>query len=136
MKELAVILKTLNIFAHNAHNLVSRVVFNQDHEFLGEIYSEADSNYDDVVERMIGLGLSPNLNEINMLACQKAVSIQLGQDNYSKLHACLDLEKASCQIIEQLVRSNQVSVGTEQLIGGIADKSEVRQYKLQQRLTK
>lgn len=136
MKELAIILKALNIFAHNSHNLVSRVVFNQDHEFLAEIYEAADTNYDDVVERMIGLGMTPDLNEINMLACQKAVSIPLGQDNFSKLQACLELEKATCQIIEQLVRTNQVTVGTEQMIGNIADKSEVRQYKLKQRMIK
>lgn len=136
MKELAILLKCLNIYAHNAHNLASRVVFNQDHEFLAEIYNAADNNYDNVVERMIGLGLNPNLPEINILAAQKAAALQLGADNASKLNVCLDLEKQCTNLINTLVKSNQLTAGTEQMVGNIADLSEVRQYKLQQRLMK
>ena len=136
MKDLLVLLKTLNLFAHNAHNLASRVVFNQDHEFLAEIYEAADSNYDDVVERHIGLMGELNLAEIDAAAAMKNKTLPQGNDNASKLQTCLTLEKQICVLCEQLVRSKQLTVGTEQLLGDICNTSEARQYKLSRRLLK
>jgi DNA-binding ferritin-like protein len=138
MKDIAILLKALNIYAHNAHQLASRIAFIPDHEFLAEIYEAADTNYDAVIERIIGLmgteGL--NLDEINMLAVKKSASVGLGADNAAKLTGCMALEKQICAAIGELVKSGAVSIGTEQLLGDICDKSEVRQYKLRQRLVK
>lgn len=138
MKELAVYLKTLNIYAHAAHNLASRIVFNQDHEMLAEIYEAADSAYDGVIERIIGLSdlSEEELKNINLAAAQNNYQLSQGKDNADKLKVCLELEKEICSKIEELVKSGSVTVGTEQMIGNIADLSEVRQYKLKQRLKK
>lgn len=136
MEEIIILLKTLNLYAHNAHNLASRIVFNQDHEMLLEIYEAADTNYDDVLERLIGLKGDVSIAPLDLTAAQHNAKLSQGSDNASKLKVCLELEKAICEKIEILVRAKQVSVGTEQLLGEICNTSEVRQYKLSRRLMK
>lgn len=134
MKELAILLNTLNLYAHQAHNTVSRLMFLQDHDFLTEIYTAADGAYDDVIERCIGLGMSCDVQAINVEAGGRAAKISLGNDNSTKLAACLDLEKQIVAEIEKIVRGGKISLGTETMLGDIANASEIRQYKLKQRL--
>ena len=43
MLELAVIVRSLQFYAHHAHHICARMVFMQDHEFLAEIYTKAVS---------------------------------------------------------------------------------------------
>lgn len=74
MKELAILLKLMNMYAHNAHNLVERVVFMQDHEHLAGLYEAYDGHYDDVVERIIGLA---DTSAINLVEVATAACIQL-----------------------------------------------------------
>jgi DNA-binding ferritin-like protein len=136
MKDIIVALKVLNLYAHNSHNLASRIVFNQDHEMLASIYEAADTNYDDVVERQIGLFGDFDIAALDLLAAQQNKALPQGADNAAKLKTCLDLEKKVCLLCEQLIKSGQVTVGTEQLLGNICDGSEVRQYKLSRRLMK
>lgn len=138
MKEIAISLRCLQLYAHNAHNLVSRMVFFQDHEFLGEVYSAAESNYDSVIERIIGLGQEElDLSQLQVLACTKMTKLPMQvSENLTFMQVILQLEKEISGLIEQKVKSGSCSVGTEQLLGDIADKSEVRQYKLKQRIKK
>jgi len=137
MKEVSILLKLLNIYAHNCHNKVARIVFMQDHEFLGEIYKEVDSMYDDVIERMIGLDQEVNLNEIHIMAVQALQQFPSEyKENAECFKAILNIEQEICSIIEQLVRNKQVSVGTEQLLGDICNKLEGHAYKIKQRIKK
>lgn len=137
MREIIILLKLLNIVAHNAHNKVARVVFMQDHELLAEIYEEADTMYDDVVERMIGLDQEINLTEVHMMSAQALQQFPSeAKENSEYFKSILTIEKEICSIIENLVRSQQVSVGTEQLLGDICNKLEMHGYKLKQRLKK
>ena len=74
MEQLAILLKFLDIYVHNAHNLSKGALFFGDHAFLGDIYAEADGDYDDVVERMIGLGQAVDLVKVHMQAIQMVQS--------------------------------------------------------------
>jgi DNA-binding ferritin-like protein len=135
MKEIAITLRCLQMFAQNAHNLVKGAVFSQDHDFLGELYPAYDSEYDSVIERIIGTSdLSmPELTMIQQAAVDKLKSYGSQQpDNKSYLSIILKMEQELCSIIEMAIRG--ASQGTQQLIGGIADISEMRQYKLKQRI--
>ena len=134
MNELAILLKALNIYGHACHFLCSRVVFMQDHIFLGEIYEAAEDNYDAVVERCIGLGIKVDIQDINVKAAARAASIKVGDDNSTKLSGCLSLEQEVVAMIEKLRKGGSLSLGTETLLGDIASESEIRQYKLKQRL--
>jgi DNA-binding ferritin-like protein len=131
MKEIAVTLRGLQLFAHNAHNLAKGKTFLEDHEFFGELYAAYEGAYDDVVERMIGLGGDQDLNAITTEACDMATSANFS-DNEQAFNVLLVTEKELCDSIKK-ERPKQ-SDGTQNLLQDIADKSEMRQYKLKRRL--
>jgi DNA-binding ferritin-like protein len=141
MKELAITLRALQLYAHMAHHLAGRTPFFSDHEFFGEIYSAADSNYDSVIERMIGLfgedsipsiqEQLPMIQQITQALPQKSV-----KENATYFTAVLQLQQSVCAKIEALVKSGSLPQGTVQLLGDIANQSESFQYKIKQRLKK
>lgn len=138
MLDLAVSIRALQFYAHHAHHICARVVFMQDHEILGEIYSKMDGDYDNVVERFIGLNGDSALDEqkVLMAAVQKCGQKPLkeAKENKELLKVCLDMIKEINAKIEPLCKNPKTSQGTIQMIGDIADKNEVLIYKLQQRL--
>lgn len=139
MKELVVLLRLMQFYSHNAHNLAARIVFHQDHEFFAELYQAYEDNYDDVVERMIGLmgPQSINLNEIQLLASQQLQVFPLQvKENGMFLEQILKFEKQLCLQIEALCKTIGLSQGSIQLLGDIGNASEKRQYKIKQRLSK
>jgi len=131
MKQIAVTLRGLQLFAHNAHNLAKGKTFLEDHEFFGELYAAYEAAYDDVVERMIGLGGDQDLNAITAEACDMATSATFS-NNEQAFNVLLVTEKELCDQIKK-ERPKQ-SDGTQNLLQDIADKSEMRQYKLKRRL--
>lgn len=132
MKELAIMLRTKQLLAHNGHNMVSGVAFMQDHEFLGELYPEYESAYDSVIERIIGLY---GHDSLDIIAIQTAAVQKLAQyPNSEFFNSLLHCEKEMCSHIEKLCKVAGVTQGTINLLADIADKSEVRQYKLKARL--
>lgn len=137
MSELLILLRTKQLFAHNLHNTVSRIVFLQDHEFLGDIYSKAEGHYDSVAERMIGLGQAPNLVQVQEQAVATLKQLPENfKDNTEALATLCDLNKHILAKIEVVCKMPGISQGTLQLVGGIADEIEVECYKLGQRVKK
>jgi len=135
MKELAIYLRCLQLFTHNAHNVVKGAVFLQDHSFLGDLYPAYEDEYDSVIERIIGLA---DISMEELIIIQTSALEKLKQygatqsENKGYFSVILKMEKELCLLIESIV--HEASQGTQQLIGGIADNSEVRQYKLKQRV--
>jgi DNA-binding ferritin-like protein len=131
MEEIATVLRYLQLYSHQAHNLVSGDTFFQDHGFLGELYPAYEDDYDDVIERSIGLGSPVDISKSNKVAAER-----LPEDSSLNTRSCLEhilsAEVHLCETIEAECKS--CSQGTMQLIGNIADKSEMRQYKIKQRL--
>ncbi len=131
MEKLALILRSMQFYAHQAHNLISGESFFQDHAFLGDIYPAYEAGYDDVIERMIGLGNIPDIAMIN-----KNASEMLESETEISCKDAFDLllyyETQLCEIVKLLTPKS--SVGTAQLIGDLANASESRQYKMKQRL--
>ena len=56
MHDLAIILRSAQLYAHNAHNMTKGKTFFSDHKFFGQLYPVYEEAYDSIVERMIGLG--------------------------------------------------------------------------------
>jgi ferritin len=84
---------------------------------------------------MIGIGedfdpISAQVMAVNSL---KQVNYPLN-DNQECFKAALEIEKEILGEIERLCKSGQYSQGTIQMLGDIADKTEVNVYKLKQRL--
>lgn len=131
-------LRAMQMYAHHAHNLCARVVFFQDHDAFGAFYSEYEGDYDDVVERQIGLAgdggleLSAILSGVaQKLSGKPTVGVK---ENAIYFATLLTMEQELCSTIKPLLPS--VSEGTRQLLGEICNKSEKRQYKIKQRLKK
>jgi len=131
MHNTAIILRALQLYAHNAHNLAKGKTFLEDHEFLGELYGAYEGEYDSLVERMIGLGEEPDLNEITKEAADAATANEF-KDNDNAFSVLLVTEKELCSSIEKDM--TDASNGTQNLLQTIADNSEMRQYKLKRRL--
>ena len=131
MHNTAIILRALQLYAHNSHNLAKGKTFLEDHEFLGELYGAYEGEYDSIVERMIGLGEEPDLNDITKEAADAATANEF-KDNENAFSVLLVTEKELCSSIEKDM--TDASNGTQNLLQGIADNSEMRQYKLKRRL--
>jgi hypothetical protein len=137
MKELLYLLRAMQLYAHSAHHLVKGNSFFSDHEFFSEVYSELEDEYDAVAERIIGLFGEQHLklqdvlqNSFNKIADAPSIGIP---DNKLFFEYQFGLEHRLCDLIQQVLKAG-VSAGIEQLIGEFCNKSEMRQYKIKQRL--
>jgi DNA-binding ferritin-like protein len=132
MHTVATLLRTLQLYAHNAHNMASGPQFFADHEFLGELYPAYEAAYDAVVERIIGLGEeSIDLGKINEDACAAACR-EDAADTAWAFRTILNQEVGLCSALA--AANTNASLGTQNLLQGLADDSEKRQYQLRRRL--
>lgn len=140
MKELLAHLRAMQLFAHAAHNLVNGPSFGPDHDFFGSAYNTHESDFDNVVERVIGLYGEAHIDfaGLTMQAAQALASMKISKkvSNEQFFEQQLAHEQSLCQQIDQLCAVKGVSEGTKQLLGNIADASEMRCYKIKQRLSK
>lgn len=138
MLNLAICLRALQLYSQHAHNLCARMPFHQDHAFFADVYNFADDSYDSVIERIIGTKGEEGLQLKSIL---KGVYTKLDnmpdvgvKENKAFYTAILSQQKYINDEINMLVKSEGMSEGTKQLIGGIADALEVLIYKTQRRL--
>jgi len=138
MLQLAILFRAMQLASHSAHNHCARTVFFQDHEFFGGVYSQAEGYYDSVAERMIGLGQEEQLKLQSVMAgvSQKLASApSVGVKENKEFFIFLQSQaEEACKLCDSLCKSGQLSEGTKQLIGGIADELEVLKYKISRRL--
>jgi DNA-binding ferritin-like protein len=127
----------MQIYAQNAHHLVKGTPFHSDHGFFGDVYNSVAEDFDDVAERIIGLYGEDHLNLQNMM---QAVTAKLSDapstgvmENKVFYEYQLKMEDALCKIIAKIIAAG-VNPGTEQLIGEICNKAEMRKYKIKQRM--
>lgn len=137
MKELLYLLRAMQLYSHNCHNLVKGTSFLSDHNLFGDIYSELEGDYDDVAERIVGVYGEESLQLQEMMVqisskLQDAPSVAV-PDNRVFVEHQLKMENKLCDLISKIVQVG-VSHGTEQLITEICNKAESRKYKLKQRL--
>lgn len=130
LAKLAVLLRRQQLASHNYHNAVTGQQFFQDHSFFGDLYAAYESAYDDIVERIIGTGPSPNLVLIQQRAVSELAPIpDTAEGMYSEL---LQSEQELQSLCEQF--EGKASMGTVNLVAGLADDSEVRCYKIKARI--
>lgn len=132
MKAIAILLRALQFFAHRAHNDVRGATFFSDHSFLGDLYSAYEDAFDSVVERMIGLGMKPDIAAINSEACKMSAVSPNESDPKVLFGIILKSEEQLDDLIHKEVPKS--TDGVQNLLQGLADESEARQYKLKQRL--
>lgn len=137
MRDILVHLRAMQMFAHTAHNLVARAPFHSDHDFFGDTYKAAESAYDGVAERIIGLmgeeALRPQTILLEVAEKLKmAPSVGVKENKVFYQHQLM-MEQELCKRVSAAIAAG-VSPGTEQLLGTLCDESEIRQYKIKQRI--
>lgn len=132
--QIAVHFRFLQLFAHNAHNLVKGPNFFEDHEFLGDLYATYETGYDDTVERMIGLGEDPELMTLQQTAAELLKNEPQPDDNSLWFSRILTGERVLQTMVQKCFAEGGYSQGTLNLLAQFADDSEKRVYKLQQRI--
>lgn len=134
MIAIAVALRGMQFFAHEAHQKANGPTFQQDHDFLGALYAEYEDDYDAVVERM----LWPD-NDAEVKPCRFTLGgAQMADELGEELGEVWDRGMVFGQLTEcevQLRRSIDEAVktateGTRNLLAGLADKSEQRWGKI------
>lgn len=133
MKNTAILLRALQLYAHNAHVTACRgASFRSDHKMFGHLYAEYTTDYDEVVERMMTLAGSVDITEITRRACDVCCATEAPADAVTATGMLLNAEKALC---DALVKENlTATLGTQDLIQKLAGKSEIRQFTLKQRI--
>lgn len=130
--------RLMNLFYHNAHNLVGRVSFFSDHDFFGSAYGCLDTIYDGIAERGIGLyGMSfLNTGKVLSIVAQKFTSLPSlnVKSNKDYFVASEKLESELRMLCDKVMKDPKTSEGTKNMIAAVMDDSEVRSYKIKQRL--
>lgn len=125
--KIALAFRVMQLYAHNAHNECKGKTFFQDHAFLSDLYGAYTEIYDSLVERMLGREIPIDLTELQ----DAAGDLVPDKDDYFPV--LLGMEREAIRLCEEHIRG-ETSQGTINLLAGIADSSEVRVYKLRQRL--
>lgn len=139
MIKLAVHIQAMRFMSHFFHNICARVAFFSDHSFFNEHYNQMDSDYDDVIERYIGLFGSEtlNLNTLISLSHEKIKSLPSQfNENHAMFNIILNLENELINMCKIICLNPNCSEGTKQMIGDIANMSEIRIYKIKRRMVK
>ena len=133
LAEIATSYRTVQFIAHNFHNLVKGQTFLEDHEFLGELYGKYEEAYDKCIERIIAFTGTADVTAITSKACASAAQINPNGKQAAEMFAIiLTLEKQFCALIKTVVPD--CTDGTQNFLQGLADESEMRQYKISQKI--
>lgn len=131
MKSLAIILRASQLYAHQAHNLAHGCNFQSDHATFASFYEAYEGAYDDIVERLIGLTGDCDIAAITKSACDIVEKTKF-KDVQHAYTVLLATEKSICEVAT--TENKKATLGTQNLLQGIADASEKRMYVIQQRL--
>ena len=127
--------RVMNLYYHHLHNVASGVAFEGDHEMMLEFYEAMDDAYDSLIERHMGLGGSMSkVDFLKIIDNAEEVLEQMpeSEDYQAHLAHAQSLESDFRKLLEEA--SMSASGGTKNLLEGLMDASEVRSYKLNQRL--
>ena len=131
---LAIAYRGAQILAHAGHNAISGPTFFSDHAYLEDLYGTYESAYDDLIEKVIGLGGSVDFPLITSKACSIGASFNpQGKSADEIFQAVLTLEKQFCVLISSALAGGCTN-GIQNLLQDLCDQAERRQYKLGQRL--
>lgn len=134
MHDLAVTFRAAQLYTHSAHLLAKGATSHQDHKLFGDFYSAHESAFDQVMERMIGLGHEIDLQSIISSASRMAAAYSfVNFTNETGFRAVEEFEQQIRELVRKYVPN--VDDGTQNLLQGLADESLARSYHIKQRLS-
>ncbi len=135
MKDLIALSRAMKLYYHHLHNIANGACFSSDHSMMSGFYKELDNSYDSLVERFIGLGNKMDKSELVSFINESVgvlEEIPEGDDMIVHFNHALSLEDSLRAELKSAKEG--ASCGTENLLEGLADQSEVRAFKLNQRV--
>lgn len=139
LMEMIISLRCMQFYYHQAHQVAARSTFFSDHDAFGSFYAELEADFDSVSERNIGMfgGDAQNFPVILEGVSAKLKSYpHIAKDNNAYFEAGLKMEEALNKAVDAACKSPECNEGLKQLLGNIADKSQVRMYKIKRRILK
>ena len=137
MLQLAVLFRAMQLFAHSAHNLCYGPTFHEDHSFFGDSYGKFEGYYDSIIERLVGFGYESHL-DLSQIMIEISSKLQgspsVGATNHDYYVYLLSQCEEACRYCNEFCKSSELTEGTKQLLGGIADELEVLKYKISRRI--
>jgi DNA-binding ferritin-like protein len=135
MENLACLFRAAQLYGHAAHHQAHGQTSYQDHAAFAELYAAYEEAYDDTIEQMIGLQMSPDIAKITTCACEKANSLAdpaLFKTEVS-FGVLMQLELAIQGEIAAIYDASDI--GTQNMLAQFAQDSQHRaNYKIGQRL--
>jgi DNA-binding ferritin-like protein len=125
----------MNLYYHHLHNIAKGIAFEGDHELMLGFYEAMDDAYDSLIERHIGSGGSMSKSDFLKIidnAEEVLEEMPESEDFQAQLQHAQDLESNFRQLLS--TANSSASLGTQNLLQDLCDQSEVRSYKLGQRL--
>lgn len=129
MHSLPPLYRAVYLYAVRAHHLASGPSFFSDHAQFATFYEAYETGYDQIVERMLGRGEKMNIAadtaRSSVLfgdACKAGETPQVFFEQLDKM------EKELCKALRNSMREEGVTEGTKNLLQGLCDQSEGRQY--------
>ena len=139
LKELVVLLRTMQLFYHNCHNVCFGATFLSDHNLFADFYGQIEDDYDSVAERLIGLYGKQHLSLKEIMEKVEDLVEELQEPNKAAVEGMLAqgglLEFRLKSTIDMLCKSTELSEGSRNLLAQVADNAEMRIYKIRQRMT-
>lgn len=136
MHSLAQKLRTLQFYSHAGHNNVVGPAFVGDHSLLGDLYSQYESSYDNLVEFMISLdeeAVSPFTLTIDAAkTLERENETSDGQEIFRTL-SIMESELRN-MIVDALDDLGDRDVGAKTLLEQLHMESRTRDYKIKQRI--
>lgn len=138
LETLVALTRAMNLFYHNCHNVVYGPQFASDHQMFGEFYVALDADYDQLAERCVGVFGRQCLDLNAILEKVETILEDLTKPHTSSvddmLASAVKAEHELLTICNFTCKAPGVTSGIEQLVGTIAEQSEIRSYKLMQRI--
>jgi len=128
--------RATQIYYHHCHNLVAGEAFHSDHAFFAEAYQAFEGYYDSLVEYFIALFSNKKFktNQVNKLVMEELEGIKVEE------MCCCDMYETAVKMeldFQKYIEAvNKVGrLGLQNAVQGMATESDVRLYKIRQRLT-
>lgn len=128
-------LRVLQMYYHNCHNLVAGPTFVADHGLFNDFYDQAEGHYDSVIEYMIATlgGQALDTALLIRAVCEELEKHQVEDMEVETMFmVALALEAEMYEDVTELEKNGPI--GLRNLLGDIGQSSDVRKYKIKQRL--
>ena len=127
--------RAMQLYYHYCHNLAYGETFHEDHAFFASAYAELEDDYDSLVEYFISLFSNSKFKtkEVSELVHEQLQELDVEKMDCNQMYSkAVELEEQYQKYLTQV--NGKASIGLQNAVQGLATKSDVRLYKMRQKL--